>query len=313
MATYLDDLVTGATRRVAVARELEPLGALRERAQDVRGARTLYDALSVRGVSVIAEVKRASPSKGSLARDLDAATQAQHYLDGGAAAISVLTEPDQFLGSLDDLSAVARLGATTLRKDFIVDPYQIWEAKLAGASAVLLIVAALDERTLAALHDEADTAGLTSLVEVHDEAEAAVASRIGARVVGINARDLRTFVLDRDAFARLRPTLAPGTIAVAESGVRDPDDVHRAAADGADAVLVGETLVTADDPAAVVAGLVAAGLDGTASDADAGGQVSDQRKDTGVGAPEPSTDRGSAAGPGRSADPTPPTTASREP
>ncbi|MCA1782199.1 MAG: indole-3-glycerol phosphate synthase TrpC [Intrasporangiaceae bacterium] len=307
MTTYLDELVTGATRRVAAAREQEPLASLRARAQDGPGARTLYDALSVRGVSVIAEVKRASPSKGPLAPDMDAATQARHYLDGGAAAISVLTEPEQFLGSLDDLSAVARLGAPTLRKDFIVDPYQIWEAKLAGASAVLLIVAALDERTLQELHDEADAAGLTSLVEVHDASEVAVANRVGARVVGVNARDLRTFALDRDAFARLRPTLAAGTIAVAESGVRDPEDVHRAAADGADAVLVGETLVTAEDPASVVAGLVAAGLDGTASD---GG------RDPGLVAGHlPGKARGTAA-PERSANPdpshpSPPTNASR--
>ena len=290
MASYLDDLVAGATRRVAVARAREPLGSLRERAQDVPGTRTLYDALSIRGVSVIAEVKRASPSRGPLAPDLDAATQAQHYLDGGAAAISVLTEPDQFLGSLDDLSAVARLGAATLRKDFIVDPYQIWEARRAGASAVLLIVAALDTRTLADLHDEADAAGLTSLVEVHDETEVAIATQIGARVVGVNARDLRTFVLDRDAFARLRPTLAPATLAVAESGIRDPDDVRRAAVEGADAVLVGETLVTADDPTATVAGLVAAGL---------AGRHDGSGEDRGAAAPEPC------------AQPSPPTTASR--
>ncbi len=266
MATYLDDLLAGAQRRVAVAREVEPLVSLRERAQHVAGTRPLYDALSVPGVSVIAEVKRASPSKGPLAPDLDAVAQARSYLDGGAAAISVLTEPDQFLGSLDDLASVSRLGAPTIRKDFVVDAYQIWEARLAGASAVLLIVAALDHRTLATLHDEADAAGLTALVEVHDEAEVEVARSIGARVVGINARDLRTFVLDRDAFTRLRPGLPDGALAVAESGVRDPDDVRRAAGHGADAVLVGESLVIAQDPATAVAGLVAAGLEGPRSE-----------------------------------------------
>lgn len=273
MATYLDDLLAGAHRRVAVAREVEPFDVLRERAEQSPGARPLYDALSVRGVSVIAEVKRASPSRGPLAHDLDAAAQARHYLDGGAAAISVLTEPDRFLGSLDDLAAVAELGAPTLRKDFVVDPYQIWEARLAGASGILLIVAALDPRTLADLRAEADDAGLTALVEVHDEAEVEVAVEIGARVVGVNARDLRTFALDRDAFARLRPQLPDGVLAVAESGIRDADDVHRAAADGADAVLVGESLVTAEDPAAAVAGLVAAGLHGTAPEDTGGPEV----------------------------------------
>ncbi len=236
-----------------------PLPALRERARAVAPPPSLEDALRAPGVGVIAEVKRASPSKGPLAPDLDAAAQVRAYLDGGAVAVSVLTEPDRFHGSLADLAAVAALGSPALRKDFVVDPYQVWEARLAGAAAVLLIVAALDEATLAALHDEALTAGLSVLVEVHDDAEVAAARRIGARIVGVNARDLRTFAMDRDAFARLRPQLPEGCLAVAESGVRDADDVRRAAADGADAVLVGESLVTAPDPRAAVAALVAAG------------------------------------------------------
>ncbi len=263
MTTYLDDLLAGAHRRVADAQAREPLAALRERADALPTPPSLYDALAGPGVAVIAEVKRASPSKGPLAPDLDAAAQATAYRDGGAAAVSVLTEPERFLGTLDDLQAVAALGIPALRKDFIVDPYQVWEGRLAGASAILLIVAALDEPALQALHDEADAAGLDVLVEVHDDAEVAVAHRIGARIIGVNARDLRTFELDRDAFARLRPALPEGCLAVAESGVRDPDDVRRAAADGADAVLVGESLVTAPDPQAAVAALVAAGLPST--------------------------------------------------
>lgn len=263
MATYLDDLLAGAHRRVADAQAREPLAAVREQADAVPTPPSLYDALAAPGVAVIAEVKRASPSKGPLAPDLDAAAQATAYRDGGAAAVSVLTEPERFLGTLDDLRAVAALGVPALRKDFIVDPYQVWEARLAGAAAMLLIVAALDEPTLQALHDEADAAGLDVLVEVHDDAEVAAAHRIGARIVGVNARDLRTFELDRDAFARLRPTLPDGCLAVAESGVRDPDDIRRAAADGADAVLVGESLVTAPDPQAAVAALVAAGTPAT--------------------------------------------------
>jgi indole-3-glycerol phosphate synthase len=259
VATYLDDLLDGARRRVAAAATREPLAALRERALGVPVGPSLADAVAAPGVQIIAEVKRASPSKGDLAPDLVAPIQARAYADGGAAAVSVLTEPDRFRGSLADLADVAALGLPALRKDFLVDAYQVWEARAAGASAVLLIVAALDEATLAALSAEADEAGLDVLTEVHDADEVATATRVGARIVGVNARDLRTFELDRDGFARLRPQLADGVLAVSESGVRDADDVRLAASQGADAVLVGETLVRADDPAAAVAELVAAG------------------------------------------------------
>lgn len=259
MPTYLDDLLTGAHRRVAAARAVEPLAALRARADAAPPPPSFHAALSHPGVAVIAEIKRASPSKGVLAPDLDARVRARAYLDGGASAVSVLTEPDRFAGSLADLADVASLGVPALRKDFIVDPYQVWEARAAGAAAVLLIVAALDEPTLATLNDEARAAGLDVLVEVHDDAEVAAAHRIDATIVGVNARDLRTFAIDRDAFARLRPDLPDGALAVAESGIRGPDDVARAAREGADVVLVGESLVTAADPIAAVAELVAAG------------------------------------------------------
>jgi indole-3-glycerol phosphate synthase len=257
--TYLDDLLDSARVRVRAAREVEPLEALRERAGDAPHGSSLYEALAGAGVAVIAEIKRASPSKGALAPDLVAPTQARAYVDGGAAAISVLTEPERFHGSLADLADVAALGVPALRKDFLVDPYQVWEARAAGASAVLLIAAALDEPDLALLHDEARAAGLDALVEVHDEAEVAAAKRIDARLVCVNARDLRTFEIDRDAFARLRQLLPDGALAVAESGIRGPEDVRTAAHQGADAVLVGESLVLADDPGARVAELVAAG------------------------------------------------------
>ena len=259
LATYLDDLLDGAARRVADAAGHEPLDALVERAGEVAPGPSLAAALGGAGVAVLAEVKRASPSKGELALDLDARAQARAYLDGGAAAVSVLTEPERFKGSLRDLAEVVSLGAPTLRKDFVVDRYQVWEARAAGASAVLLIVAALDEPTLAALHEEAAAAGLEALVEIHDESEAAVARRIGASVVGVNARDLRSFNVDPGAFARLRPALPDGAVAVAESGIASPADVARAADAGADAVLVGESLVRAPDPRASVAELVAAG------------------------------------------------------
>lgn len=257
--TYLDDLLAGAHRRVAAARDREPLASLRERAQGAPAAASLRDALTAPGVSVIAEIKRASPSRGDLAPDLNAPELARAYVDGGAAAVSVLTEPDRFKGALSDLADVAALGVPALRKDFLVDPYQVWEARAAGAAAVLLIVAALDEPTLARLHDTAIAAGLDALVEVHDASEVAAARRIGATLVGVNARDLRTFELDPDAFGRLRPDLPDDALAVAESGIHGPDDVRRAVAQRADAVLVGESLVTAADPTAAVASLVAAG------------------------------------------------------
>ncbi len=264
LSTYLDVLLDGARERVATAAAREPLRLLRQRAEAVRPGPSLYDALTRPGVAVIAEVKRASPSKGPIAPSLDAAAQARAYERGGAAGVSVLTEPSRFAGSLDDLSAVSAIGVPALRKDFIVDPYQIWEARAAGAAAVLLIVAALDEATLARLHHEAGVAGLDVLVEVHDEDEAARAAGVGARLVGVNARDLRTFEVDAGAFARLRPRLPADALAVAESGISTPGQVRDAAGWGADAVLVGESLVRAPDPAAAVAALVAAGQDGGA-------------------------------------------------
>jgi indole-3-glycerol phosphate synthase len=259
VTSFLDRLLDGAHRRVEEARQREPLPALRERASATPPPPDLVVALAGPGVAVVAEVKRASPSKGELARGLDAEAQGRAYRRGGAHAISVLTEPEQFLGSLTDLVVVSALGTPTLRKDFVVDPYQVWEARAAGAAAVLLVVAALGPDDLRALQAEADAAGLTALVEVHDVDELAVARTVEPRVVGVNARDLRSFEVDRDAFARLRPGIPAGTLAVAESGVRGPDDVRAAAGQGADAVLVGESLVTAEDPAATVAALVAAG------------------------------------------------------
>ena len=259
LSTYLDDLLDSARARVATAAGREPLAALRARAAEVAPGPSLYDALAGPGVAVIAEVKRASPSKGPIAPGLDAVAQATAYRHGGAAAVSVLTEPTRFAGSLDDLAAVAATGVPALRKDFLVDPYQVWEARAAGAAAVLLIVAALDDAQLGRLDEEARAAGLDVLVEVHDDAEVARATRLGARIVGVNARDLRTFELDRQAFARLRPDLPAGVLAVAESGISTPQEIRAAAAAGADAVLVGESLVRAADPAAAVAALVAAG------------------------------------------------------
>ncbi|HEX2029681.1 MAG TPA: indole-3-glycerol phosphate synthase TrpC [Nitriliruptorales bacterium] len=259
MATYLDELIAGARRRVADACQREDLDALRARASSVPPPPSLHTALSGPGVSVIAEVKRASPSRGDLVADLDAAAQAAAYRDGGAAAVSVLTEPDSFRGTLDDLAAVSALGIAALRKDFVVDPYQVLEARAAGAAAVLLIVAALTARDLQTLIRSCREAGVEPVVEVHDAEEARVAVDSGATTVGVNARDLHTFELDRGTFAKVRPHLPEGTLAVAESAIRGPDDMRAVALAGADAVLVGESLMRAADPRAAVALLVSAG------------------------------------------------------
>lgn len=257
--SFLDRLLDGAQRRVDTARSQVSFSDLRTQAESTASPPSFHDALAGPGVSVIAEVKRASPSKGDLAPGISAVAQAGHYLAGGVAAISVLTEPVQFKGSLDDLRDASALGLPTIRKDFVVDEYQVWEARLAGASAILLIVAALDDERLRRLAEVARTAGLATLVEVHDEGELARASDVGAAIIGVNARDLRTFHVDRHAFERLRPNYPVGALAVAESGIRGPEDVVSAGVAGADAVLVGETLVTADDPRSMAAALVEAG------------------------------------------------------
>jgi indole-3-glycerol phosphate synthase len=210
---------------------------------------------------VIAEVKRASPSKGALAPIADPAALAADYEAGGAAVISVLTERRRFGGSLADLDAVrAAVDIPVLRKDFIVSSYQLWEARAHGADVVLLIVAALEQPALESLVERAHSLGLTALVEVHDEAEAARAVDAGAQVIGVNARSLKTLEVDRSTFARVAPLIPPSIVRVAESGVRGAADLIEYAQAGAHAVLVGESLVTGPDARAAVHDLVTAGL-----------------------------------------------------
>jgi indole-3-glycerol phosphate synthase len=219
-------------------------------------ARSLEAALTKPGINVIAEVKRRSPSRGKLAPDLDPVAQAAAYEAGGAAAISVLTEPEFFSGSLEDLVAVARsVEIPVLRKDFIIDLAQIWESKRAGADALLLIAAALDDELLANLLQEAHGAGLDALVEVHTAAEADRAMSAGARIIGVNNRDLTTFAVDLATSESLAARVAAAPARVAESGIHRAADAARMGAAGYTAVLVGEALVRADDPAALVAEL----------------------------------------------------------
>jgi indole-3-glycerol phosphate synthase len=255
LARQLDD----ARSRVATARAQEPLESLRERALAVPPGPSLLRALQGEGVAVIAEVKRASPSRGPLADIADPVAMATDYLAGGAAAISVLTAPVGFRGSLTDLAEVAQLGQPTLRKDFLLDEYQIWEARAVGASAVLLLAIALDDATLAHLDEVAQEAGLDVLLEVHDAAEMRRAARLSPAIVGINVRDLRDFRVDPERFGPLASLAPSNSLLVAESGVDGPEAVRRYVAAGADAILVGEHLVTSTDPRAAVADLLAAG------------------------------------------------------
>ena len=198
-------------------------------------------------IKIIAEVKRASPSRGALADIPDPAQLAAAYERGGASAISVLTEERRFKGSLADLEAVTRVvGIPVLRKDFLATEYQLLEARAAGADLVLLIVAALDQDTLERLHDVAAQLGLSVLVEAHSADEVHRGLDAGARILGVNARDLSTFELDRDLFGRLAGDIPDGVVRVAESAVSSPDDVARYREAGADVVLVGEALVTGD-------------------------------------------------------------------
>lgn len=251
--SVLDDIVAGVREDLAARRSAVPEADLRAALADVAPPRDPMPLLRAPGSSVIAEVKRRSPSKGDLAEITDPAALAQAYAAGGAAAISVLTEERRFGGSLDDLRAVrAAVDVPLLRKDFVVDGYQVLEARAAGADLVLLIVAALDDDDLRRLHDQARELGLTVLVEVHDETETERVVALGAELVGVNARNLKTLEVDQDVFARLSPLVPDDRVKVAESGIFGPVDVKRHVGEGARAVLVGEALVRDGDPEAAV-------------------------------------------------------------
>ena len=260
MASVLDEIIAGVREDVAERQAAVSLDQIKQLAAQAPPALDAMAALRAPGVGVIAEVKRRSPSKGALAAISDPAALAAEYQSGGARMISVLTEQRRFGGSLDDLDAVrAAVRVPVLRKDFIVGSYQVHEARAHGADAVLLIVAALDQNTLIGLRERIDSLGMTALVEVHTEDEASRAVDAGATVIGVNARDLRTLDVDRSTFERIAPGLPSSVIKIAESGVRGPLDLIEYAAAGADAVLVGEGLVTTANPRQAVADLVTAG------------------------------------------------------
>jgi indole-3-glycerol phosphate synthase len=259
--SVLDDILDGVRADLLVRQQETPLERLKELAARSASPRDVMAAFAGPEVSVIAEVKRASPSKGALAAIADPASLAVDYEAGGAAIISVLTEQRKFGGSVADLAAVRdAVAVPVLRKDFIVSSYQLWEARAYGADLVLLIVAALEQNALVSLVERAASIDLVPLVEVHTEEELDRAIDAGATVLGINARNLATREVDRTVFARLAPRVPRGVVKVAESGVRGPHDLLAYAAAGADAVLVGESLVTGKDPRSAVADLVTAGL-----------------------------------------------------
>jgi indole-3-glycerol phosphate synthase len=252
--TILDEIFAHKRREVTERRQGRPLAAVQQAAQAAAPARdfilALQDArLANASPALIAEIKRASPSRGALAPDLEPVSLARLYQENGAAAISVLTDNRYFQGSLMDLEAVVQSGCPlpVLRKDFICDAYQVYEARAAGADAVLLIVAGLQPAELAALHALIGDLGMAALVEVHCWEELELALSVAPCLVGINHRDLRDFSVRLETSQALIPLIPEGVCVVAESGIHTPSDVRLLAEGGVDAILVGEALVTAPD------------------------------------------------------------------
>jgi indole-3-glycerol phosphate synthase len=261
-ASILETILARTDEDLRQRRGNVPVGLLESRAREQPTPINLQQRLDGPEMSVVAEIKRASPSRGRFPTDVDPAKVAAEYIRGGASAISVLTDKPFFQGSLDDLESAVSVAhepvaaTPVLRKDFIIDPYQILEARAHGADAILLIVAALDDVALRNLLEVAQQQGMSALVEVHDEEEMARASAVGATVIGINNRDLRTFVVDLAVTERLAPLAPEHAVIVAESGIFTRDDVRRLRDAGASAVLVGESLITATDRAAAVRSLL---------------------------------------------------------
>lgn len=254
MTTYLDKIL--AAHRAAAETDDRDPAELLDRCLSMGPTRDFAGALAASGLSVIAEVKRRSPSKGDLAADLDPAEVARDYEAGGASCLSVLTDVDHFGGSPGDLQAArAAVSLPVLRKDFTVAVNDVYDARLMGADAVLLIAAALDDRELEEFSQAASEVGLAALFEIHDERELVRVLAVDARVIGVNQRDLVTFEVDQERAVRVAPQIPEGRVRVAESGVRGPEDAAALHAAGFDAVLVGESVVTAGSRADAVAAL----------------------------------------------------------
>ncbi|UKA60402.1 indole-3-glycerol phosphate synthase TrpC [Arthrobacter sp. FW306-2-2C-D06B] len=263
--TVLDDIIVGVREDMEARRRLVGLDELKERATATAPALDAWAALGGPAASrdelkVIAEIKRRSPSKGDLASIVDPAALAVQYADGGASVVSVLTEQRRFNGSLADLDAVrAAVDIPLLRKDFTVDEYQIWEARAHGADLILLIVAALSDAQLREFSALSHELGMNVLVETHTPEEIERAAAAQARIIGVNVRNLKTLDVDRSLFASLAGSIPSGAVVVAESGVRNADDVAHYAGNGADAILVGEALVSDSTPRERISEFKAAG------------------------------------------------------
>lgn len=260
-ATILDTIVTNTRAELVLRRHAVPLPALLAQVEIAPPPRDYLAAL--RGnpangdVRLVAEIKRASPSKGVIRADLDVAETARRFEAGGADVISVLTDERFFQGTLDDLRAVVAVSTLpALRKDFLIDPYQIYEARAAGASSALLIVGILDDAQLADCIALQRALGMEPQVEVHDETETERALKAGARIIGINNRDLRTFTVDLGTTERLRPRIPAEYVVISESGIHSAADVERLRASGVQAIHVGESLMTCPDPAAMIRDLL---------------------------------------------------------
>lgn len=253
MTTVLDSIVHGVREDLEIRRSAISLEQVQDLAREVSPALNVNERLSQNAFNVIAEVKRASPSKGHLADIVDPAELAVQYERGGASAISVLTEARRFNGSLDDLDAVrAAVRTPILRKDFMVDEYQFWEARAHGADLILLIVASLSDAQLSEYFALATELGMASLIEVHDETELERALAIKPRIVGVNARNLKTLDVDLATCHRLIPLIPNDIVGIAESGITSTREVQELADSGARGVLVGEALVTGGKPAQTV-------------------------------------------------------------
>ena len=258
--TILDEIVTYKRSDLVCQKEQHPLERMCADAGVTAPARDFTAAMRAPGISLIAEIKRASPSSGELRGDLQPADLAQTYVDNGAAACSVLTDTRFFRGEMADLESVRQaVAAPVLRKDFMIDPYQLYEARASGADAVLLIVAILDDEALDGLQALARDLGMAALVEVHNRQELDRALAIHPRIIGVNNRNLHTFEVDLKTTESLRPYVPADVVLVAESGIHTPDDVARLRDIGVDAMLVGTALVTAADMAIAVRQLVQAG------------------------------------------------------
>ncbi len=254
--SILQEIIAHKRDEVAASRAAVPLGEVQARAAAAPPARDFAAAIEGPPVRIIAEVKRASPARGAIRQDADPAATAKRYEEAGAAAVSVLTDRRYFNGSADDLRAVrAAIGLPVLRKDFVVDAYQIHEARALGADAVLLIAGSIPAADLAALGRLVVQLGMTPLFEAHTETELDEILACGARVVGINNRDLKTLAIDLETTRRLRPRIPMGITVISESGIETPGDVARVCGVGIDAILVGTALMASPDPASVLRAL----------------------------------------------------------